>query len=146
MLNSAEETFLETIWTREYQVNLNIYLFTSLFIQLEYQVHKVDKDTLLVSLLEQVNRESGDSESIIDFVMCNPPFYSNEQDLEGRSEQIRKPEKRPKAKSVNTARTHESIYDEGGEVGFIKTMIDESIILATRVRFSYFPYSIEINI
>lgn len=70
----------------------------------------------------------------IDFVMCNPPFFRNESEFLGQSSEIRKPSKRPAAKSINTAQLTESVYEQDGEVGFIKRMIDESATLNNRIR------------
>ncbi len=73
-------------------------------------------------------------EQTFDFVVCNPPFYSDEEELGGQGKQIRNPRKRSKGKSINTALEHESIFDKGGEVGFVKKMIDESGQLGKRVK------------
>ena len=63
--------------------------------------------------------------------MCNPPFYSDQIDLEKQAEEIKK---RGKANSINTGKQHELIYDNGGEVGFIKKLIDESLIVKTKIK------------
>lgn len=68
----------------------------------------------------------------IDFVMCNPPFYSNESEHFGKSE-TRKPQQRPKPSSINTGKFYESIY-EGGEIAFIKQIIDESLEIGERIK------------
>ncbi|KAE8245253.1 hypothetical protein A4X13_0g6015 [Tilletia indica] len=60
--------------------------------------------------------------------MCNPPFFSSKEDmLEGSFNKIRKPP------AVCTGTEREMIYrplptegDEGGEVGFVRRMIEES--------------------
>jgi 23S rRNA (adenine1618-N6)-methyltransferase len=66
--------------------------------------------------------------------MCNPPFYSSESELQGNMEKIRKPEKRHLPNSINTGQLHESVFSDGGEVGFIKKMIDESIQIGKKIR------------
>lgn len=68
-----------------------------------------------------------------DFLMCNPPFYKNYYEAQGL-ENIRKPDKRHDPNSVNTAQDFECIYDEGGEVEFIKRLVDESIDIGTRIK------------
>jgi 23S rRNA A1618 N6-methylase RlmF len=59
-----------------------------------------------------------------DFVMCNPPFFCDTADAQALSTNRRSD--RPIANSVNTAADVESIYQQGGEVEFVKRMIDES--------------------
>lgn len=90
-------------------------------------VVKVRVDTILEDLVSKGQA--------YDFIMCNPPFFSNETENSGTSSVIRKPMKRPAAKSVNTQKLHESVYDDGGEVGFVKKIIDESILIGDRIRY-----------
>lgn len=80
------------------------------------------------SIIEDIFKTNNDQ---YDFLMCNPPFFSSESELEGVS---RKPEKRPLPKSINTGRLHESVYSDGGEVGFVKKMIDESLIIGPKIK------------
>ena len=55
------------------------------------------------------------------FLVCNPPFYSDTEDLESRSTFKRH-------KPNNMVMTKNELGTElGGEVGFIKKMISESI-------------------
>jgi 23S rRNA A1618 N6-methylase RlmF len=68
-----------------------------------------------------------------DFLMCNPPFYSDTSECQGLTN-TRKPD-RPSANSINTAADIESIYDQGGEVEFVKRMINESRTYSTNVRY-----------
>ncbi|CAF1089771.1 unnamed protein product [Adineta ricciae] len=67
-----------------------------------------------------------------DFLMCNPPFYCDLSESQGLTN-TRKSD-RPSANSINTAAPVESIYDQGGEVEFVKRMINESQTYATNVR------------
>ena len=69
-----------------------------------------------------------------DFIMCNPPFFSNESEHLGISN-IRKPNERPSPSSLNTGLLHESVHENGGEVAFIKQIIDESLKLKKRIKF-----------
>ncbi|GAA6007446.1 hypothetical protein JCM11491_004166 [Sporobolomyces phaffii] len=72
-------------------------------------------------VLKRINR--------IDFVMCNPPFYSSAQEME---QSAREKDLEPFA--VCTAASNELITD-GGEVEFIKRMMKESLdIGANKVR------------
>jgi 23S rRNA (adenine1618-N6)-methyltransferase len=86
----------------------------------------------LLDLIEKTNNDK--QKCTIDFVMCNPPFFKNESELIGQSVEIRKPAKRHAPISINTGQLKEAIYEDGGEVGFIKRMIDESFILNKRIK------------
>ena len=79
--------------------------------------------------------EKDEKNKIFDFVMCNPPFFSNESEAIGKPEFIRNPNKRHSASSANVAQYHEMIFEHGGEVGFVKKMIDESIIIGKRIKY-----------
>lgn len=81
----------------------------------------------------------------IDFTMCNPPFYSSPSEIQSSKE-----EKDSEALSTCTGSTNEMIYSptssrgastsdpfascerEGGEVGFVARMVEESLILRRR--------------
>lgn len=55
------------------------------------------------------------------FLLCNPPFYADTEDLKSRASFKRH-------KSNNMTMTKSELGTElGGEVGFIKTMISESL-------------------
>lgn len=73
-----------------------------------------------------------DSSKHYDFLMCNPPFFTDLSDSQGLT-QTRNAD-RPPANSINTAAGVESIYDQGGEVEFVKRMINESRTYAKNVR------------
>ncbi len=68
-----------------------------------------------------------------DFMMCNPPFFQNETENIG-SGNTRKPEKRHMPNSANTQKSFEAIYSEGGEVGFLKKIITESVKIGERIK------------
>ncbi|KAI8970275.1 hypothetical protein BDF20DRAFT_916102 [Mycotypha africana] len=62
------------------------------------------------------------------FSMCNPPFYSSQEEVdEGLTNKQSKPY------AVCTGSENEMIT-QGGELSFIKTMIDESLHLKKRIR------------
>lgn len=73
-----------------------------------------------------------DRSSHYDFLMCNPPFFTDA--LEHQGVKMTRTSDRSSANSINTAADVESIYGEGGEVGFVKRMIEESRTYATNVR------------
>jgi len=66
--------------------------------------------------------------SRLDFVMCNPPFYSSEEDM---SRAYYGKELPPSA--VCTGSTNEMIC-EGGDVGFVSRILTESLVLRERVQ------------
>lgn len=90
----------------------------------------LEKDRILIDLLDKVS--SGDED--IDFVMCNPPFFKNESELAGVTLKIRKPTKRHAPNSVNPIQPNESIFDENGEVGFVKRIIDDSLSIGKKIK------------
>ena len=67
-----------------------------------------------------------------DFLMCNPPFFSNTLESQGLINTRKS--NRSLANSVCTAANIESIYDQGGEIEFVKRMINESRTYASNVR------------
>ncbi|KAI9485904.1 MAG: hypothetical protein EXX96DRAFT_24637 [Benjaminiella poitrasii] len=62
------------------------------------------------------------------FCMCNPPFYSSQEEIE-----LGLLNKEIEPSAVCTGSTNEMIT-EGGEFGFIKTMILESVTLKKKIR------------
>jgi 23S rRNA (adenine1618-N6)-methyltransferase len=64
----------------------------------------------------------------IDFVMTNPPFYSSESELLELAGQKSQP-----PSSACTGAPNEMVCD-GGEIGFIRRIIDESLSLKDRVQ------------
>ena len=79
-------------------------------------------DTLLKGTIE--------SGAQYDFCMCNPPFFSDREEASGLKSRT---DKRPIPHSVCTAADDETIT-EGGEVAFVKKIIQESIELKQTVR------------
>ncbi|KAI1491297.1 hypothetical protein F5X96DRAFT_486255 [Biscogniauxia mediterranea] len=67
-------------------------------------------------------------EDTIDFVMVNPPFYACEVELQDLARQKLRP-----PNSACTGAPVEMVC-EGGEVGFVKRIIDESLVLRERVQ------------
>lgn len=72
-------------------------------------------------------------ESQYDFTMCNPPFFLDSDEALG-VKNTRNVEKRPDAKSVSAGKQCELIYDEGGEVDFVKKIINDSIKIGKRIK------------
>ena len=87
------------------------------------QVQKAGEGSVLLDLVESQATD-------FDFVMCNPPFYSSYEDYEAGSS----PTHRPKPHSINTGKAHEIIYEDGGEVGFVTLMVDESLKTQKKVK------------
>ena len=85
---------------------------------------QVDSSALFDGLIDRTKH--------YDFLMCNPPFFTDTSECQGLTN-TRNPD-RPSANSINTGADIESIYDHGGEVEFVKRMINESRTYATNVR------------
>ncbi|KAI9668901.1 MAG: hypothetical protein M1817_005191 [Caeruleum heppii] len=64
----------------------------------------------------------------IDFVMCNPPFYSSEEEMMESA----KAKKRPPFSSCTGAPVE--LITPGGEIAFITRLITESLHLRTRIQ------------
>lgn len=90
----------------------------------------LDEDRILIDLLEKVSSLGEE----IDFVMCNPPFFKNESELAGVTSKIRKPTKRHAPNSANPIQPNESIFDQVGEVGFVKRIVDDSLLLGKKIK------------
>ena len=70
-----------------------------------------------------------DSRQQYDFCMCNPPFFTDSLDAQGAN----RTSFRPQPKSICTGDGSEIIYD-GGEVEFVKSIIEDSTKLLDRVK------------
>lgn len=79
---------------------------------------------------KKMNDVTGDSSYILEFMMCNPPFFSQEEDTDS----MKKSKKdRGEPTSVLTGSMQELVV-EGGEVAFITKMINESVNFKDKVR------------
>ncbi|KAK3084835.1 hypothetical protein FSP39_019944 [Pinctada imbricata] len=86
------------------------------------KVRKQQDDSILLHLLH-------DTDTVYDFCMCNPPFFADHSEAQGTSRK----DDRAEPSSVSMATPSESIT-EGGEIGFVKNMIQESMELKSKVR------------
>jgi len=64
----------------------------------------------------------------VDFVMCNPPFFADDDEKESTT----RSDARPQPWSVSSASTVEAVT-AGGEIGFVKKIIESSLILRDKV-------------
>lgn len=60
----------------------------------------------------------------IDFTMTNPPFYTSSADLLASAALKKRP-----PNSACTGATVEMVYADGGEVGFVRRLVEESLLL-----------------
>ncbi|XP_058462239.1 U6 small nuclear RNA (adenine-(43)-N(6))-methyltransferase [Malaya genurostris] len=102
-----------------------------------YAKANVEKNNLTESI--EVVQQNQNEESIVryflnsnsmdkfDFCMCNPPFYD-----EGNKEAKNRTGKRKAASNACTG-SQEELYVEGGEISFIKKLIDESFEFKDRI-------------
>ncbi|KAI4868023.1 hypothetical protein F4820DRAFT_172294 [Hypoxylon rubiginosum] len=65
----------------------------------------------------------------IDFVMTNPPFYASAAELADLARQKARP-----PSGACTGAPVEMVYADGGEVGFVRRLVDESLVLRERVQ------------
>ena len=91
---------------------------------ISHPVQLVSPGTFLVGVLKKGQ--------VYSFSMCNPPFYEDENDLHGNCSQ--RDEDRPSPSSINTGQAHETMTP-GGEVAFVKNLIDDSLALGDQVRY-----------
>ncbi|XP_041851094.1 RNA N6-adenosine-methyltransferase mettl16 [Melanotaenia boesemani] len=88
------------------------------------KVVKVPQKTLLMDALKE------ETEIVYDFCMCNPPFFANQLEAKGVNSRN---SRRPPPSSVNTGGVTE-IMAEGGELEFVKRIIQDSLQLKKRLR------------
>lgn len=88
-----------------------------------FTVKRVEGDTLL--------KEAAVDNEIYDFCMCNPPFFTSNQEL-NPFHKARRPD-RPRPRNAFTA-TQNEVIAEGGEVKFVSRMIKESKELDKKIK------------
>ncbi len=79
---------------------------------------------------ESLLRDSLPESQIYDFCMCNPPFFGDKEEASGEASRT---DRRTLPFSVSTATDSESIT-KGGEVEFVKKIIEESLVLKQKLR------------
>ena len=89
-----------------------------------FVVKLLDGDSIFGTLLEE-------TESGFDFTMCNPPFFSHEDETDSITK-ARRPDRAPPS-AAKTGSLVE-LFSEGGEEQFITKMILESKKYADKVR------------
>lgn len=67
------------------------------------------------------------------FTMCNPPFFASEEDLEKTNTSRSATCPRPPPHNARTGSSNEVVV-EGGEVGFVFKMIDDSFKMKDKIR------------
>ncbi|KAK8128930.1 23S rRNA (adenine(1618)-N(6))-methyltransferase [Apiospora sp. TS-2023a] len=92
---------------------------------LESRIRIVARDDSSASLVPDLDELDTPQ---LDFVMTNPPFYESEAELRDLAAQKALP-----PASACTGAPHEMVC-EGGEVGFIQRLLDESLVLRERVQ------------
>ncbi|XP_023244769.1 U6 small nuclear RNA (adenine-(43)-N(6))-methyltransferase-like [Centruroides sculpturatus] len=90
--------------------------------QNQIKVIKVNSNNILQDVISN-------EEICFDFTMCNPPFFNDQNDM---SVKISRTPRRSLPKSINTPSETEK-STEGGEIEFIKKMIDESFLLKEKI-------------
>lgn len=62
------------------------------------------------------------------FCICNPPFFCSQNEVNGENRTGKRKRLRP-----TTGSSSELVYGEGGELGFINKIIDESLHLTSQI-------------
>lgn len=68
-----------------------------------------------------------DDDKTYDFCMCNPPFFDQQLCHEERSSD-------EEEETTDAAGSKEEISVPGGEVEFVKRIIDDSVVLRDRIK------------
>jgi tRNA1(Val) A37 N6-methylase TrmN6 len=94
------------------------------YIIFDFQVQHVNSGSYLKKPLEDTNLKE------VTLCMCNPPFFSSEDEATLGSART---DKRTLPISVNTGSIMETVTS-GGEVEFVKRIVDDSLQLCEKVR------------
>lgn len=90
-----------------------------------FPVIRVSEGSILESVI-------GTSIDTYDFCMCNPPFFADHFEAQGL---LSRTVNRPEPRTISTASPQECVA-EGGEVGFVRKMIEESVYFQQKIRFA----------
>jgi 23S rRNA (adenine1618-N6)-methyltransferase len=91
-------------------------------------LHQVDAGVSKLIPLDRV-RIGSDGGSHVDFLMCNPPFFTSESDMLATFTNKKEP---PSA--ICTGASVEMIYEHGGDLGFAVNLANESKVLGQRIQ------------
>lgn len=86
-------------------------------------VRSVKEETILDGVL--------DAGIVYDFCMCNPPFFSSEEELEPKN--VARSASRPLPRNAHSGAPGELVY-EGGELAFVNKIIQDSVKLKAQIR------------
>ncbi|KAG8224346.1 hypothetical protein J437_LFUL004302 [Ladona fulva] len=86
------------------------------------EVKKVERETILKEII--------DEDKTYDFTMCNPPFFANEQEI---TEYENRTAVRKTPSNSLTGTVGELVFP-GGELAFIKKMVQESLTLRDKIK------------
>lgn len=100
---------------------INIFVLIEIIILI--LVKKVEEGTYLCGALNENIK--------YDFCMCNPPFFGDDRESKRRHELCSEPRNAPSGTNVELA-------TKGGEISFVKTIIDDSTKVFNSIRFYFF--------
>ncbi|XP_046686209.1 RNA N6-adenosine-methyltransferase METTL16-like [Homalodisca vitripennis] len=86
-------------------------------------IQKTPERTMLDGVLE--------ADTVYDFCVCNPPFFSSEEELEPQN--VARSPSRPPPRNAMTGASWE-LVTPGGEVAFVESIIQDSLKLKDKVR------------
>ncbi|KAG8265034.1 Methyltransferase-like protein 16 [Homalodisca vitripennis] len=98
-------------------------------------IQKTPERTMLDGVLE--------ADTVYDFCVCNPPFFSSEEELEPQN--VARSPSRPPPRNAMTGASWE-LVTPGGEVAFVESIIQDSLKLKDKVRYASLDYSEHITI
>lgn len=75
--------------------------------------------------------DDNDKDEIFDFCLCNPPFF--DINYENQNNDVDRSGKRSLPKNISTGKIDE-LSCEGGEISFVKKIIDESFIYKHQIK------------
>ncbi|XP_064460831.1 U6 small nuclear RNA (adenine-(43)-N(6))-methyltransferase-like [Ornithodoros turicata] len=94
-------------------------------------VHRNELDAHIKVVKASTIGEVMEPEMQMAFVTCNPPFYSSQDEAEATPKAIQEGRQPPSSDMGGT--TQEKVWGPGGEVAFVKDLIQESLQLTTAV-------------
>lgn len=85
------------------------------------------EDTLLEGVLN--------ADTVYNFCMCNPPFFSSEEELDPKK--VARTSSRPLPRNAHSGAPGELVC-EGGELSFVNKIIQDSLKLKSQIRYIFY--------
>lgn len=75
-----------------------------------------------------------DADTVYNFCMCNPPFFSSEEELDPKN--VARTSSRPLPRNAHSGAPGELVC-EGGELSFVNKIIQDSLKLKGQIRYIF---------